>query len=348
MSESPFLWLLSTVRQSVVDGRVVLWNGDDCLTIEASPESALLAITLLDGTRRASDLDGNLVLEAIVPHLEHEGWLVRLDRPLALSPDSPLSRQLAYFAHLERERPDRALAELRRSTVAVLGVGGIGGHAALALAGAGVGRLLLFDPDVVAASNLNRQVLYRRDDVGSRKVDVARRFLVERHEVEVRSHALNPFLSPRAAALLAGADLLLFSGDFEATVGRDGTVRELPRLPMLTAGYVGATGVVGPIYRPDTACWACTARMSEVSTLCLNECPRPDGWNCSGSTVNGLLGALAGEIATRFLAPSLGAPPLMDEILEVDMKTLAVRRTRAAAVPCEHRTTRGSHAVPVL
>src|SRR5690606_1967698 len=62
---------------------------------------------------------------------------------------------------------------LKASTVAIVGMGGLGAPAAIYLAAAGVGRLRLIDPDRVDASNLQRQVLYGDADVGRRKVDVA-------------------------------------------------------------------------------------------------------------------------------------------------------------------------------
>ncbi len=65
-----------------------------------------------------------------------------------------------------------ALERLARARVAVFGVGGVGGHAAEALARAGVGKLTLFDSDVVARSNINRQIVAARSTVGLYKVDV--------------------------------------------------------------------------------------------------------------------------------------------------------------------------------
>ncbi|MGB0721393.1 MAG: tRNA threonylcarbamoyladenosine dehydratase [Gammaproteobacteria bacterium] len=56
--------------------------------------------------------------------------------------------------------------------VLVAGLGGVGGHVAEALARAGVGTLTLVDDDLVAPSNLNRQIIALRSTLGQRKVDV--------------------------------------------------------------------------------------------------------------------------------------------------------------------------------
>ncbi len=62
---------------------------------------------------------------------------------------------------------------LRDSTVLIVGVGGLGAPAALYLAGAGIGRLILSDHDHVAASNLHRQIVFRQADLGRAKLDAA-------------------------------------------------------------------------------------------------------------------------------------------------------------------------------
>lgn len=63
---------------------------------------------------------------------------------------------------------------LRRSRVAVFGIGGVGGSVVEALARMGVGTLDLIDDDRVCLTNLNRQVLATRSTVGKYKVDAAR------------------------------------------------------------------------------------------------------------------------------------------------------------------------------
>ena len=63
--------------------------------------------------------------------------------------------------------------------VAVIGVGGVGGFAAEALARAGVGHLLALDSDEVSETNRNRQILALSSTVGRRKCDVLRERLLD-------------------------------------------------------------------------------------------------------------------------------------------------------------------------
>ena len=101
---------------------------------------------------------------------------------------------------------------LHTSTVAVIGAGGLGSPALLYLAGAGVGRILLFDDDTVSLSNLHRQVIHTTATVGQPKTESAATAL----------NALNPEctveqfsrLTPDTAlAQLRGADLIIDGTD---------------------------------------------------------------------------------------------------------------------------------------
>ncbi len=65
-----------------------------------------------------------------------------------------------------------AVEKLKRSHVAVFGIGGVGGYAVEALARAGIGTLTLVDHDIVSESNINRQVIALHSTVGKYKVEV--------------------------------------------------------------------------------------------------------------------------------------------------------------------------------
>ena len=67
---------------------------------------------------------------------------------------------------------EEGVERLKAASVAVFGVGGVGGFAVEALARAGVGRIDVIDSDVVSESNLNRQIIATRDTVGKYKTEV--------------------------------------------------------------------------------------------------------------------------------------------------------------------------------
>lgn len=78
---------------------------------------------------------------------------------------SSLTRTSAYFGA-------EGMARLRAATVAIVGLGGVGSHAACALARNGVGGVRLVDFDSVTASSLNRHAVATPADVGRAKVTV--------------------------------------------------------------------------------------------------------------------------------------------------------------------------------
>lgn len=88
-----------------------------------------------------------------------------------------------YARHLSLDEIGTAgQARLKAATVGLIGAGGLGSPAALYLAAMGIGKLVIFDPDVVESSNLQRQILHSEEAVGDAKVDSARK----------RIEALNP------------------------------------------------------------------------------------------------------------------------------------------------------------
>lgn len=74
---------------------------------------------------------------------------------------------------------EAGMERLARARVAVFGLGGVGGHAAEALARSGVGALDLVDHDRVSPSNLNRQLFAAHSTLGQYKVDAARARLAD-------------------------------------------------------------------------------------------------------------------------------------------------------------------------
>lgn len=78
------------------------------------------------------------------------------------------------FSRIELLIGKDCLALLKGARVAVFGLGGVGGHAAEALARSGIGALDLIDNDKVCLSNINRQIFATHKTVGQYKTDAAR------------------------------------------------------------------------------------------------------------------------------------------------------------------------------
>ena len=76
------------------------------------------------------------------------------------------------FSRTEMLIGTEGMNKLKNSTVAVFGVGGVGSHAAEALARCGVGRLILVDNDTVSLTNINRQSIALHSTMGQFKTRV--------------------------------------------------------------------------------------------------------------------------------------------------------------------------------
>lgn len=101
------------------------------------------------------------------------------------------------------------LTKLAQKHVAVFGVGGVGGMAVEALARTGIGYLRLIDADVVAPSNINRQLVATTASIGQSKVQLAKeRIALLNPECEVETHQIF-FLPEQGTNLLEGVDYIL-------------------------------------------------------------------------------------------------------------------------------------------
>ncbi len=90
---------------------------------------------------------------------------------------------------------DAGILKLKQSTVAVTGLGGVGGYAAEALARSGVGTLYLYDNDAFSPSNLNRQIGATVATIGRLKTEVmAERIKQINPEINVICHT--EFITP--------------------------------------------------------------------------------------------------------------------------------------------------------
>lgn len=104
---------------------------------------------------------------------------------------------------------EAGVEKLKRSRVAVFGLGGVGSWCAEALARAGVGSLALIDKDVVEESNCNRQLVALTSTIGRAKADVMRERVLDINPA-CCAEAYKLFYLPETAHLmpLAGFDYL--------------------------------------------------------------------------------------------------------------------------------------------
>lgn len=154
---------------------------------------------------------------------------------------------------------------LRKARVTVLGIGGTGGNAALALAMSGVGQLHCVDADTVELSNLNRQVLFTEADLGRPKV-IAAIERIRRHNSDIVVTGEQRRVSNRndVQKLAEGCDVLLLCADQPSEL-RIWTNRAClaTATPWVESGYHGPQVNFG-IYVPGKGpCWECLRLTSE-------------------------------------------------------------------------------------
>ena len=187
--------------------------------------------------------------------------VISLDRVQELARDSGVSSKEVELIALEaRVLPRRYLRslgtvgwegqiKLLRSTVAVVGLGGLGGNVVEGLARMGIGRLFLIDGDVFLDHNLNRQPLCAEAGLGLLKAGVARvRVGKINSAVEVIDH---PEYASREnlPQLLGGADVVVDALDRLPTRLMLQQVAQELDIPMVhgaIAGYVGQVMTIFP------------------------------------------------------------------------------------------------------
>ncbi|GAA1464903.1 ThiF family adenylyltransferase [Microbacterium thalassium] len=274
-------------------------------------------------------------------------------------PLPPLVEPVAALSPAERARTarHRALAQLgelgqRRlaaAHVAVVGAGGLGSPVILALAAAGVGTLTVIDNDDVEASNLQRQVIHRREDVGAAKVDSAARAAASLSDTAVTG-VRERLTAGNATRHLTGADLVIDGSDTFDTREAVAAACEALGVPLVWGtvqefdGQVtvfwakppaGVPGVrLGDLYPPgSTGDVPTCADVGVLGALCLQ------------------VGSLMALEAVKLIA-GIG-DPLLGRVLVVDalrarQREVPLRAARTDAVPPPASAGEATGAEPVM
>jgi molybdopterin-synthase adenylyltransferase len=218
----------SIERFPASDGTLYLLEGSgaDALALPDLPDRQRALLDGLDGSRTLDGLAAlhpELTADEVTGTLDQLGELGLIEDAaadsdwLSAAEQDRYDRQLEYFGELARGRVDRAAcqARLRDARVVVLGLGGLGAWALWSLAAAGVGHLVGVDGDVVERSNLNRQTLYREDDLGSPKAAVTARTIAAFNSgISFEPVARRLDSKHAVAAVVRGADFVIEAADW--------------------------------------------------------------------------------------------------------------------------------------
>ncbi|POP40800.1 thiazole biosynthesis adenylyltransferase ThiF [Superficieibacter electus] len=148
--------------------------------------------------------------------------------------------------------------KLLDSRVLIVGLGGLGAPAALYLAGAGVGTLVLADDDEVHLSNLQRQITFTTDDIARSKAQVTRQRL-SRLNPDIELITLEQRLTGDALQhAVIQADVVLDCTDNMATRQAINAACVKTNTPLITASAVGFGGQLMVLTPPWThGCYRC-------------------------------------------------------------------------------------------
>lgn len=211
---------------------------------------------------------------------------------------------------------------LKAARVAIVGMGGVGGPAALYLAAAGVGTLRLIDDDAVGLSNLQRQISFATADIGRAKVEAGAEALT----------ALNPHVriepvaerltADNAVRLIEGCDLVLDGTDDFAARFAVNAACVAAGVPLVSGALGRWNGQVG-VFR-GRPCYRCLTP----------ETP-PDADTCARV---GVIGALAGVVGSMAALEAIklitgAGEPLTGRLLIYDGLAGSSRVVRVAADP---------------
>jgi adenylyltransferase/sulfurtransferase len=176
--------------------------------------------------------------------------------------------------------------KLKAASIAVVGAGGIGSAVIAALAGAGVGRLTIIDDDVVDRTNLQRQPIFRDDQIGQSKAELAAAF-VRQLNPHVEAVAIQGRLvANNVETLLDDHELVLDGCDNFATRLAVGDTLTRLHIPLVSAAAVQFQGQVGLFrgWEPDKPCYRCFVGDAF------------DSDDCDTCAEQGVLGALTATI----------------------------------------------------
>jgi len=183
------------------------------------------------------------------------------------------------------------LAQLATKSVLLVGAGGLGCPAAIALVRAGVGRLVVCDDDVVDETNLHRQLLYAESDVGRPKLVVAVAALKRQaHRAQSPTQIVGieqRLLPENALERVRDVDVVIEGADNFATKFMAADVCHLARRPLVHSAALRWAATVWSVAPSGSPCYRCL----------FEDIPPGPQASCEGAGVLGPLVGVAGALA---------------------------------------------------
>ncbi len=216
--------------------------------------------------------------------------------------------------------------KLLDSRVLIVGLGGLGSPAAMYLAGAGIGTLVLADFDRVELSNLQRQIIHRSTDIGRLKVDSATT-AIQALNPEVRVEPITKTLdSDNLPTLVETVDLVVDGSDNFATRYAVNAACVAARRPLVSGSVIRMEGQVA-VFRTD--------RPGEPCYHCVYPEAGEAGETCSETGVLAPLPGVIGSIQAVEAIKSLTrlGQPLDSRLLIVEAMTMQFRILRLRSDP---------------
>jgi molybdopterin/thiamine biosynthesis adenylyltransferase len=209
----------------------------------------------------------------------------------------------------------------RRDAGALLvGMGGLGCPAAIALARAGVGTLGLCDDDAVELTNLHRQILFSEDDVGKHKVAAAGAALARRFAgLTIRGTPMR-LLPENAVQIVSKYDVVLEGSDNFATKFLAADACAIARVPIVHAAAVRWHGTAFAVGREGRPCYRCI-----FEDLLAGDAP-----NCAEAGVVGPMAGVVGAIQADLALSILDGEGVFGTLVTFDGKIDTFRRRTIA------------------
>jgi molybdopterin/thiamine biosynthesis adenylyltransferase/rhodanese-related sulfurtransferase len=220
---------------------------------------------------------------------------------------------------------DAGQERLQQAEVLVVGAGALGVPVIQYLTGAGVGRVIVVDPDVIEVSNLHRQPLYRESQSGQHKAVAAQQAMQQLNSTIEIVPVLEWLTPANASALVSKADLVIDCADSHAVSYTLSDTCLALQKPLISASALGLEGYVGAYCAGAPSLRAIFPDPTDASATCA-------GAGVLGPVV-GMLGCIQARMALGLLLAISPSPLGLLIRMDAGMRFSQFRFDDAPEVP---------------